>query len=133
MKSTKFDLLFENIMEILKDSEVSYTPLAEIILPIIAEYIGLSETEIKESGWGIDAYIAEDTDIISFVNDGFSNEVTRQEANELAGKLVCIDLEGLPMDYDTYQELIESTDLYNKILTNIQKNGYPEIIDIHMK
>jgi hypothetical protein len=120
-------------MEILKDSEVSYTPLAEIILPIIAEYIGLSETEIKESGWGIDAYIAEDTDIISFVNDGFSNEVTRQEANELAGKLVCIDLEGLPMDYDTYQELIESTDLYNKILTNIQKNGYPEIIDIHMK
>lgn len=49
------------------------------------------------------------------------------------GKLVCIDLEGLPMDYDTYQELIESTDLYNKILTNIQKNGYPEIIDIYMK
>lgn len=86
MKTTKFDLLFENIMEILKDSEVSYTPLAEIILPIIAEYIGLSETEIKESGWEIDAYIADDTDIISFVNDGFSNERTRKEADEMARK-----------------------------------------------
>jgi hypothetical protein len=68
-KQNKFDLLFENIMEIMKKSEVSYTPINDIVLSMIANYLGMTLEEIKENNWSIDAYVANEDDIISFVND----------------------------------------------------------------
>jgi hypothetical protein len=68
-QQNKFDLLFENIMEIMKKSEVSYTPINDIVLSMIANYLGMTLEEIKENNWSIDAYVANEDDIISFVND----------------------------------------------------------------
>jgi uncharacterized protein YrrD len=68
-KQYKFDLLFENIMKIMKQSEVSYTPINDIVLSMIANYLGMTLEEIKENNWHIEAYVADESDIISFVND----------------------------------------------------------------
>jgi uncharacterized protein YrrD len=68
-KQYKFDLLFENIMEIMKKSEVTYTPINDIVLSMIANYLGMTLEEIKENNWHIEAYVADESDIISFVND----------------------------------------------------------------
>jgi hypothetical protein len=133
METTKFNLLFENIMADLHAAEVTYKTLHDTVLDIIAEHIGMDSNEILEQNWNIDAYIAGEQDIISFVNDGFSNEVTRAEAQEKAGKLLIVDLEGLPLDEDTYNELIESKSLYDDILSAVQNSCCPEVEDIFMK
>jgi hypothetical protein len=110
MKTSKFDLLFENIMDVLQKAEVSYELTKTVVLKHIANFLELPLDElIDEFGNNcINVKVADYDDIISFVNDGFSNEVTRAEAEEKAGKLLIVDLEGLPMDEDTYNELIEN-------------------------
>lgn len=110
MKNNKFDLLYENIMDILQKAEVNYELTTNIILKHIANFLGLTSDElIDEFGNNcINVKVADYDDIISFVNDGFSNEVTRAEAEEKTGKSLIVDLEGLPLDYDTYNELIEN-------------------------
>ncbi len=133
MKKSKFDLLFENIMETLSDAEVSYTPINQLVLSIIAKKIEMPVEEIIENEWSIETYVADESDIISFVNDGFNNDVTRKEAAELAGKLLIIDLEGLPLDADTYNELIEDKELYEEILNAVKANGEHNIIELCIK
>lgn len=133
MKKSKFDLLFENIMETLSDAEVSYTPINQLVLSIIAKKIEMPVEEIIENEWSIETYVADESDIISFVNDGFNNDVTRKEAAELAGKLLIIDLEGLPLDADTYNELIEDKELYEEILNAVKANGERKIIELCIK
>lgn len=133
MKKTKFDLLFEDVMETLKKAEVTYTTLHDLVLNIIADYIDLPVEEILENEWDVDTYIATEDDIISFVNDGFSNDVTRAEAKEFANKMLIVDLERLPIDEETYNELIENTELSNKILHAVRKNGYYQIKEIFIK
>jgi hypothetical protein len=133
MKKSKFDLLFENIIETLSDAEVSYTPVNQLVLSIIAKKIGMPVEEIIENDWSIETYVADESDIISFVNDGFNNDVTRKEAADLAGKLLIIDLEGLPLDADTYDELIEDKELYEEILNAVKANGERKIIELCIK
>ena len=133
MKKSKFDLLFENIIETLSDAEVSYTPVNQLVLSIIAKKIGMPVEEIIENNWSIETYVADESDIISFVNDGFKNDLTQKEATELAGKLLIIDLEGLPLDTDTYNELIEDNELYEEILNAVKANGEREIINLYIK
>lgn len=133
MKTSKFNLLFEDIMSVLQNAEVTYKTLHDTVLDVIAKYIGMTADEILEQNWDIDTYIASEDDIISFVNDGFSNEVTRAEAQEKAGKLLIVDLERLPLDEDTYNEIIESKRLYKKILSAVKSNCCPEIEEFFMK
>ena len=133
MKTSKFNLLFEDIMADLQFAQVTYKTLHDTVLDILANYIGMPTNEILEQNWDIDAYIANEQDIISFVNGGFSNEVTRAEAQEKAGKLLVIDLEGLPLDQETYNELIESESLHEEILSAVQNSCCPEVEDIFMK
>lgn len=110
MRTSKFDLLFENIMDILQKAKVNYELTKTVVLKHIANFLELPLDELT-SEFGndcINVKVADYDDIISFVNGGFSNEVTRAEAEEKAGKLLIVDLEGLPMDEDTYNELIEN-------------------------
>lgn len=131
MKS-KFNLLFESIIDTLKEAEVTYTLPKDIVLKRIADFIGLTVEELTNEFGDIEVKVADKDDIISFVNDGFVNDVTKAEAEKEAGHMLIVDLEGLTLDEDTYYQLIDS-EIYSDILHDLHENGNIDITTVFMK
>jgi hypothetical protein len=131
MKS-KFNLLFESIIDALKEAEVTYKLPKDIVLKHIADFIGLTVEELTNEFGDIEVKVADKDDIISFVNDGFVNDVTKAEAEKEAGHMLIVDLEGLTLDEDTYNQLIDS-EIYSDILHDLHENGNIDITTVFMK
>lgn len=133
MKS-KFNLLFESIIDDLKEAEVVYKLPKDIVYKHIADFIGLTVEELINEFGDIEVKVADKDDIISFVNDGFVNDVTKAEAEKEAGHMLIVDLERLmlKLDEDTYYQLIES-EIESDILRDLHENGNIDITSVFMK
>ena len=100
MKS--FNFIYESIL-----NNNSSNILLDIVIPIFEKF-GFERQHIYN------VYIANKEDIISQLNGGFFNSVTKKEAEEYAGKLVIIDTDG----YISAEEL-ENSDLENELFNAI--------------
>lgn len=119
----KFNMLFEticndlNISKIIDNSTENYTLLDDILIDAFSNVLGFSGDEFREildsRGAGV-GYT-----LINLVNDGPIQQFKIQ-----------IDLNTLPTDYDTIDELKNDTKLQDFILARLAANGDKTITEV---
>ena len=136
MKFNKFKLLFEDLMSnvnnVMQDSMVTYELFDNIINKNIAAALNLSEEELAQDYGKFTAQIADKDLILSTLYHGFHTPENEKEAEELANKVVVLNLAETNLSEEDYLFLQHESDLAQKILNDLQANGYAELIDVYI-
>ena len=137
MKFNKFKLVFEDLMSnvnnIMQDSMVTYELFDNIINKNIAEALNLSEEELTQEYGKFTAQIADKDLILSTIYHGFHTPENEKEAEELANKIVVLNLAETNLPDEDYLFLQHESDLAENILKELQDNGYNELIEVYIK
>jgi hypothetical protein len=106
MKTNKFNLVFEDLManvnNVMKDSMVSYELFDNIINKNIAAALKISEEELQNEYGKFTAEIADKDTILSTLYHGWHNPENEKEAEELAGKVVILNLAESALSEEDY-------------------------------
>ena len=136
MKFNKFKLVFEDLMSninnVMQDSMVTYELVNDIVNRNIATALNISEEELAQDYGKFTAQIADKEAILTTLYHGFHTPENEKEAEELANKIVIINLAETSLDDEDYLFLQHESDVAEKILTDLQANGYNELIDVYI-
>ena len=136
MKTNKFNILFENLMSnintAMQDSMVTYELFADIINKNIAAALNISEEELQNEYGKFTAEIADKDAILSTLYHGWNNPENEKEAEELANKVVILNLAESSLSEEDYLFLQHESDLAENILKELQDNGYNELIEVYI-
>ena len=136
MKTNKFNILFENLMSnintAMQDSMVTYELFADIINKNIAAALNISEEELQNEYGKFTAEIADKDVILSTLYHGWNNPENEKEAEELANKVVILNLAESSLSEEDYLFLQHESDLAENILKELQDNGYNELIEVYI-
>lgn len=117
---TKFDLLYESIMDVLEKSKVQYTPMNDVIKKHLSKFLNISQEQLDK----ITSHIAD----VDEYQDYFGVANTDEEleaATKAAENLIIVDLHELPetITADDITKIQADGKLQKDILHDIHKNG----------